>query len=228
MNYLVISILVIVVLILIYFLYKFFKKSNVTLAKMLNLSTPNPPITGSTIETPTSSRYSYSTWIYVNTWGSTPKTLFSIVNMANGKTLLDVVLGSTNLTLTTDISVTGKLTPIMVTNNFAVQKWVYLIISVDGSIVDIYLDGKLVLSTVLKDVNGNNMNSDVSDSPQINFGSGYDIFLSNFQRTTYAIDPQTAWKTYYAGNGQSNGLSTFGANLGITKNNILQRQVKIF
>jgi len=187
---------------------------------------PTSPISGTNIKIPNTVHYSYGVWMYVNTWGSINKTIFSVVDSVSQKVLFDLTLGSTSLTLNTDISVAGKLQNIMITNNFPVQKWVYVIVSVDGSIVDVYLDGKLVISTILKN-NGTIMNSDVSNTPQINFGNGYDIYLSKFQRWTYPMDPQTAWNNYYQGNGQSNSTS-YGAKLAITNSNILQQEVKLF
>jgi hypothetical protein len=202
--------------------------STTTFATMLYLLKANAPITSTSIKSPNSVNYSYATWVYVNTWGNGAKTLFSVVDSASQRPLLTLKLGSTTLTMSADISVAGNLQNIMVTNNFPVQKWVYLIVSVDGSVVDFYLDGKLVVSTVLKNALGQIMNSDVSNTPQINFGNGYDIYLSKFQRWTYATDPQTAWNSYYAGNGQSTSFAAYGANLAISKNNIVQREVKLF
>lgn len=228
MNYLVISVLSIVILLLLYVLYKYFVSSVSTLAALLYLMNPNAPITGKSIQTPNSVHYSYGAWVYVNTWGNVPKTLFSVVDSINQTTLFDLKLDSVTLTLSANILASGNLQNIMITNNFPVQKWVYVIVSVDGSIVDVYLDGKLVLSSILKNTNNQPVNSQVSNTPQINFGNGYDIYLSKFQRWTNAIDPQTAWNYYYAGNGQSGAFSSYGANLDITKNHISQRTVKLF
>jgi len=228
MDYLVISVLIIVVLILIYVLYNYFMGSTTTFATMLYLLKANAPITSKSIQSPNSVNYSYATWVYVNTWGNGDKTLFSVVDSATQHPLLDLKLGSTTLTMSADISVAGNMQNIMITNNFPVQKWIYVIISVDGSVVDFYLDGKLVVSTVLKNSFGQIMNSDVANLPQINFGNGYDIYLSKFQRWTYATDPQTAWNSYYSGNGQSKVFAAYGANLAISKNNIVQREVKLF
>ena len=228
MDYLVISVLIIIVLILIYVLYSYFMSSTTTFATMLYLLKANAPITSSSIQNPNTVNYSYATWIYVNTWGNGDKTLFSVVDSASQRPLLDLKLGSTTLTMSADISVSGRMHNILITNNFPVQKWVYVIISLDGSVADFYLDGKLVVSTVLKNFMGQIMNSDVVNLPQINFGNGYDIYLSKFQRWTYATDPQTAWNSYYAGNGQSSAFASYGANLAISKNNIVQREVKLF
>jgi hypothetical protein len=84
------------------------------------------------------------------------------------------------------------------------------------------------LSTVLKDGSNNPAVSKVSTSPSIEFGKGFDIYLSKFQRWTDAIDPQTAWNSYYAGNGQSGSMSSYGAKLSITNSNILQQELKLF
>jgi hypothetical protein len=36
--------------------------------------------------------------------------------------------------------------PILITDNYPIQKWCYIVISVDSAFIDCYLDGKLVLS----------------------------------------------------------------------------------
>ena len=236
LNYLVISVLFFIVFILMYLLYKYFMNTTLNAPSLLYLLNSNIPITGLTIKIPNTVHYTYSTWVYVNTWNTNnmDASLFQVMDTTNQSNppLIQLFLASNTLTLSCKILTTSSTTPpvkIDITNNFPVQKWVYVIISVDGSVVDMYLDGKLVVSKMLTSSDNKPVNCAVSNTPQINFGTGYDIYLSKFQRWTYATDPQTAWNTYYNGNGQTmRGLSGYGANLGITQNNILQQEIKLF
>jgi hypothetical protein len=201
------------------------------MASLLYLLNPNPAITTDAIKTPNTIRYSYGLWVYVNSWPTNGATLFSVSDgaAAGATTLLDLKLATSTLKLTTDIrSADNTSHPIDITNNFPAQKWTHVIISVDASVVDVYLDGKLVISTVIKDTNGNPTNSRVSSQPQINFGSGYDIYLSKFQRWTFVTDPQSAWYNYYAGNGLVGSGDVYGAKLSILQNNISQQDFKLF
>jgi len=57
----------------------------------------------------------------------------------------------------------------------------------------------------------------------------FDSYVANFQRWTSPIDPQTAWTTYLAGNGQSNQyLSSYNVNFQILKDNVQQATFSLY
>ena len=91
---------------------------------------------------PTSSRYAYGLWIYVNSWDNNEnKTIY--IRDENIKLYLD----TDSPTLKCDITMTDdEVQSFEITDNFPLQKWVYIIISVDNQYIDCYLDGKLVRS----------------------------------------------------------------------------------
>ena len=72
-------ILAIVVILLFYILYRFFMLKSTELTQTASLLDSNPSIP---IENkPTSTRYSYGIWIYVNSWNSSiEKTIFERTN----------------------------------------------------------------------------------------------------------------------------------------------------
>ena len=229
MNYLVILLFTIIVLLVLYLIYIYFFNSQTTMASLLYLKNQNPAILPTSIQTPNTIRYSYGVWIYVNTWPST--TGASLFNVTSGTDkLIDLKLNSSTLTLSTEIMDTdNNINNLTITNNFPAQKWTYVIISVDASVVDIYIDGKLVLSTILKKRNTTSpINTKVSNTPTITFGNPYDIYLSKFQRWTYATDPQTAWYNYYTGNGLAGSGNIYGAKISILQNNVSQQDFKLF
>jgi hypothetical protein len=121
----------------------------------------------------------------------------------------------------------------LITNNFPIQSWTHLIFSVDNNIVDIYMNGKLVLSNVY----GQGL---AIPSASAKAGSGQELVLGNArvsfdanisqlqQWSNMAVDPQTAWKTYMQGNGQSMKLSNYNVALELTKDNVVQSQLSVF
>ncbi len=115
---------------------------------------------------------------------------------------------------------------INVTDNFPLQKWVFIVVSVDNYIVDVYLDGKLVKSVQISQVNPDSTSN-------VYVGSGYDAYIANFQRWSYPLDPQTAWNSYMSGNGGSSlgsmlGVNNYHMNMNILKGDVEQGKITFF
>jgi len=232
-------ILGIVIIILIYILYKYFTTSTSTLGTLIDLSkSSSTPFTKKAdVVNSTSKRYSYGVWIYIDTWDSTEKKDIFYRNKVNEvkndkgevttpehsdiRLYLEQYSPILKCEFYTNTS-TNQPETITITNNFAVQKWVCVIISVDNTIIDCYIDGKLVTSQQLKN------QPNVSDS-DILVGS-FKAHLAKFQRTTSPIDPQTAWSNYMSGNG-GNSLqkmfSSYGVDVSFKKDNIEQQKFSI-
>jgi hypothetical protein len=229
-------ILIVIIIILVYFLYVYFiKGSTTTISSQLNLNNSNPPIMGSSITNFTNLNTAYGVWIYVNSWNSTlQKPIYNIQNTTIPSSQYPSTLNNVSLrldqyspTLYCDILDTkNNINTIQITNVFPIQKWVYVIISIDGSIVDIYIDGKLVISQQIT----NTIN--FSNNNQISFGNGLDIILANFQKYNGPMDPSTAIANYNAGNGTSSFslsslFNTYHVQLSVLKNNVQQAQITI-
>jgi hypothetical protein len=224
-----IIILCVIIIILLYILYYFFiKSSTITIGTQLNLNNSNPPILRTSLTNFTSLNSSYGVWVYVNSWNNTiDKPLFNFVNTLNNNNLC-LRLEKFTPTLYCDIldkqNITNK---IHVTNVFPIQKWVSIIISIDGSIVDIYINGKLVISKQINNV----INFD--NNNQITFGNGLDIMLSNFKKFNTPMDPSIAISYYNSGNGNSLSLSslfsvaTYELQLSVLKDNVQQAQITV-
>ena len=225
-------ILGIVIILLIYVLYKFFRNdTGRILTKSSNLNTTNEDTTAvasDSISSDDSKIYSYGLWLYVNTWSSTStKIIFRRQNSKSSTNDIRLYLDSTTPTLKCDFytnySTSTPLETVNITNNFPIQKWVYIIVSVDNKIVDTYLDGKLITSQQL---NG---------TPTVSEGDIYlgkfDAYLANFQYWKSAMDPQTAWKTYMSGNGGtaiSKMFKSYGVDFSLKKDNVEQYKLNVF
>jgi hypothetical protein len=226
MNYTVIG-LGIVLVILIYALYVFLTDKTTRLSKYTSLTSTNTPITS--ISDPTATNYAYGIWVYVNTWDSTIQK-YIYARQKN----IGLRLDTTTPSLFCDFYMNnGNINTITVTDSFPIQKWVYVIISVNTQFIDCYLDGKLMNSTKLSSLPIKPPDESV---PLILGGSitgatqKSDISVANFYQFSKPVDPEMAWKYYMKGNGQSqlSKLGNYNANLAVLKNNVMYSNIKLF
>ena len=210
-------ILAIIVIVLIYVLYVYFvKKSSVITSSASLKSGTNQPIT--TLNSGQSTRYAYGIWVYVNTWDtSTTKTIF----MRTGNIRLYLASNQPSLYCQIVQNPASTQSDILITDNFPIQKWVYVVISSDNSIVDCYLDGKLVNSTKLQ--NQPATPGTPANNPVI-LGSGWDAYIAGFNNWNGPIGPQEAWDSYLSGNGNamSRFFSQYSVNIAVNKDNVQQ------
>jgi len=213
-------ILVILVIALLYFLYVYFVKKSNTLTKSANLNNTNPAIT--TVNSGTSTRYAYGVWVFVNTWNTTTtKPIFT--REGNIKLYLDQTKPSLYCSITQNPASKDK--DILITDNFPVQSWTYVVVSADGQIIDCYLDGKLVTSQKL---------TGAPQTPQttapVNLGSGWDAYVAGFQNWSGPVGPHEVWNAYVQGNGSALAqmLGNYGMTLTVSKNNVDQSKYTIF
>ena len=216
-------ILIVAILVLLYVLYTYFTDSSSELVQTASLLTPVSAIT--TISGPTNTRYGHSVWIYVNTWdNNADKTIFSRGN--NFKLYLD----KNSPVLKLDVKMNDDTDETMIiTNNFPLQKWVNITISMDNQFADAYLDGKLVRSQRFFK-NTENSGSAIpivppgKETPLYlgNITGNFDAYATLFKRWTTPVDPETAWDIYMKGNGSSkmaSALNDIGIDLSILQNN---------
>jgi len=140
----------ILLLVLIYVLYLYLTPSYSSLISSASLLTNTPPLTG--LDSPTSPRYAYGLWLYVNSWNNTSTNKYIFTRNNN----IQLYLDKTQLNLYLDVYMnTGSgagawlssiTAPILITDNYPIQKWCYIVVSVDSAFIDCYLDGKLILS----------------------------------------------------------------------------------
>lgn len=214
MNYTLIILGIILILVL-YVLYRFVYDRQTMVSKKQYLADTVGDKKMGDFANAESARYSYNLWIYANTISGTEK-IFAI-----DQTKFKLEITNTG-NLQFDIS--GNTSN--VTSNYPLQKWVCVSISVDNKIVDSYLDGKLVKSQKISDMDTHTPNN----NSLISFGTG-DIYIAEFERLPYPIDPQTAWDRYMAGNGGSyisNAFAAYGANLILTKDQVDMKKYALF
>tara|TARA_B100000035_G_scaffold56541_1_gene44845 strand:- start:6067 stop:6765 length:699 start_codon:yes stop_codon:yes gene_type:complete len=223
----------IVIVILIYILYKFFSQKPTTLVDTSSLNEQQDPITIK--NSPTSTKYSYGVWIYINSWytssrasTNTGKKIFARANnvelyFENNSPVLKCRVTTEN----TGDETAASSEDFVVTNNFPLQKWTQVILSADNQYFDCYIDGKLLTSVRIS-----NPSIPASTATML-LGGGtlFDAYVSKFQHWSEAISPQTAYESYLAGNGQTSlfqQLASYGLDLTILKDNIEYSKFNLF
>jgi hypothetical protein len=202
--------------------------SNTTVKSSLATAMTMQTISSTTLNASgtTSSNFTYSVWIYIDDWnyqygqdkiifgrmsGDTstalsPCPVLSLSPLQNNLEIaIDVFPGvTTPITSTTgSTGSTGSNGPSIVDKtiipNIPIQAWVNIIMSVNGRSMDIYLDGKLVRTALLKGI----ANIDSTQSLYITPNGGFSGWTSKLQYWVNDIDPQQAWNIYKAGYGGS-------------------------
>ncbi len=115
---------------------------------------------------------------------------------------------------------------IVITDNFPIQTWVHIIVSIDNAYIDCYMNGKLTKSILEKD----GILSPTKDAA-IKFGLCPGTSLVKFKRMTSPVSPQTAWDKYSAGDGSnefSKYLGTLGLDLSLKKDNVEYSKINLF
>ena len=160
----------------------------------------------------------------VNTGTASPDKITSLADINIMNPCPAVVLGDKQNDLNISMAVHGGVDPTILSNddttdpttgniihhftvaNVPIQKWVNLLISVYGRSLDVYIDGKLVRTSVLPGTPNISTTSDVFVTPS----GGFSGWTSKFQYFPNATDPQTAWNIYQQGYGASWLANLFG------------------
>ena len=202
------------VVILLYTIF-YFMGGNDSLATKVDLIQIQPAIAIDNLTKPDSAKYSFELWTYV--YGSNDgmikgKYFFSRdANTAGGKNIGLKMgnLGTPTLLLEYKKSSAATSTDVQISDNFPLQTWQHVIVSVDGKYIDVYLNGKLVKS-INDEIETPSLTNEVKFST-----TPFKTYLAKFTRTITPTDPQTAWNNYLAGNGE-NPLKNIMGNYGVS------------
>jgi hypothetical protein len=232
MNIVLILFLVSVILIAIYVVAQIYNPSYIVRdSKSLNIikkddsaNVKQPNISIENIDSPGSVRYFYEGWFFIdaNEPVKSSNILFNrgsnFVAALTGSTLnIYVNLAADKVKSNGTVDATG-LTPLMSVQHFPFQKWCQLVINVDGTTVDLYIDGKFVKTTTSQTQISTNTTDPIS------YGNQYTIgHFTRFRRVASSINPQGVWSSYMNGSGQSYSVSNYHVNAQVTKN----KQIRI-
>lgn len=227
MNYTLV-ILGIILILVIYILYKVISEKGKVVTNKVDLNENNGTISYDRLTSPKSKRYCFSLWVYIGTPPDGTTTLFDVKDQAATPKNHFKLEIKNNATLQYSLYETGGTTEIVkeITTNFPMQRWVYLIFSLDNKVVDLYMDGKMIRSHQI-----NNDLQGTDETYRVSYGTGIDAFLAKFERLPAPMDPALAWNKYMQGNGGnyfSRLFSSYGATFTLKKDDLDVKQFNLF
>jgi len=190
---------VVVILLLLYVIFKALTTNYTSLGSMQKWGNETT-LQGSNLPSSFKANSAISIWFYIKKWVDGTKVivfkkvseiLFNVEFKSGTNTIrIFPTSGASNENLDCEIS------------DFPLQKWVNLIVSFNGSAMDVYVDGKLVKSCVV------NLGSRLNETDTIVLGDNKrmtdDIgFITNVKLKASPIAPQEAWDIYSQGFGGS-------------------------
>ena len=191
---------VIVILLLLYVIFKALTTTYTSLGMMQKWGNETT-LTGSNLPNSFKANSAISMWFYIKNWMQSTK----IIQFNYGSETLFQVQFKNAQENTIQIfprSNQSVIAEVCEVTEFPLQKWVNLIISFNGSAMDVYVDGKLVKSCVV------NQGSKLANTDKIILGDeskkDNDVgFITNVKLKAAPIAPQEAWDIYSQGFGGS-------------------------
>ena len=217
MNYTFVVLGVLLVFIL-FVLYKVFTEKKTKLASSSKLG--NTTYNYSDLKDPASQKYYIGIWLYVTDISSSGGNIFEVKASDNSNQL--------ELELTSELNLNVKYnsnanTINVLKNSFPLQRWTYIIVSVDNKLLDVYVDGKLVTSHNAKDLTG------FDGSSTLHEVDTHTAEIAGFERVPEPMTPANAWSKYMSGNGGNaftRFLQTWGISLVLTKDDVDQKTIQ--
>jgi hypothetical protein len=214
--------MVIVIVVIIVFVYNYLNSTKIQLSNLKSASKVDTTDASKLPSNKASSNYAYSIWFYVKNWQyrlTEKKELLSRSsnnsdNTANPRITLAAYENNININVATypssdpndkKTSTDDLANHDCIIRNFPLQKWVNLIVSLNGRTLDVYLDGKLVRTCVLPGVAKIDPNASVNITPD----GGFSGWTSNMQYWSHPLNPQEAYNIYKKGYG-GGGFSGLG------------------
>ena len=193
---------VIVILLLLYVIFKALTTTYSTLGAMQKWGNKTT-LTGSNLPSSFKANSAISIWFYIKKWVNGTNVVQFFSDVAAGAPILRVLFKNGTNTIQIFPKGVDDSTMNCEIAEFPLQKWVNLIISFNGSAMDLYVDGKLVKSCVVS------TGSELAKTQSIVLGdvmnsSNDDVgFITNVKLKAAPIAPQEAWDIYSQGFGGS-------------------------
>lgn len=217
----------IAIAVIIYLIYIYWYDTSSKLSDYKSISSAELTISG--ISMPTTRRYAYGIWVFVNNWETTGEK--NIYKVGNARLYLEKF--TPTLVYETPLD-NGSTTKVTITDNFPIQKWVHLVVSVDNDIVDAYIDGKMVRSqrtstVAVTESSGTTPGSTTATPTSSTVTCGkMDAYITRFKRWTHPLNPQTVYDQYMKGNGRTGIMPAYGVDVAVFKDNLEHAKFKLF
>lgn len=203
-------VIIVVIIVIIYLLKKYVFKSQITLTSKQPANTLTT-ISSSSIPSGVTYNFTYSIWIYIDDWSynyGSEKVIFTKGDSPK------VSLGANENDLSVSMQLDSESNTFMCgLPDVPLQRWTNIIITLNGRSMDIYLNGKLTRTCLLKSVPKIDTTSNLLLTPN----GGFSGYTTNFKYWSDTVNPQQAWNIYKSGPG-GNILSNFLGNYKIEMN----------
>ena len=204
----------IVLIIILYLVYVYIVRSKNSLIPPSNISSiPNNPVTVTK-----QINCAYSMWLFISQW-DTSNFKRVLTRYSDSRPQFKVYLDKLSNNLILEMCNSDSSTSKIVYNNFPIQAWTNLVISLSGDYVDLYINGKLVKSTgldnlldlptnkiylggkIISSKDGCSSDSGVNDASPTNNNvtDTYTGFISTLSYFPKPITPNDAWSIYTKG-----------------------------
>lgn len=204
--------IMLVIVVLLYYIFSWLFRTSTQLTTLQNANLKQTILASTLKNNNNTSNFAYSTWFYVDDWNyrfGEDKILLLRAKLLNDVGF-GIVLGAMKNNIEIGVECykqnanTGVLgnSPLVhkcLVENFPLQKWVNLTVSVYGRTLDVYIDGKLVRTCVLPGVAKVDPDANMMVTP---FG-GFHGYTGNFKYWSNALNPQEAYNIYKDGYGGS-------------------------
>jgi len=230
MNILII-VLGIIVILLTYYIYTIVSAPP-SIANNIDLTNPPPVIKSSSITNPYSTNFAFGVWIYIFNFASNNQIerfiMYGDANNSGPNSYWSLRMDTSSPTLYCDILVTssasnGYQTQIVkITDNFPIQKWVYVVTSVSSGFIECYLNGSVLITQSITPNSiypGKPPTSDPNAGATFTFGAqgtamdngtlrqnGSPMVLNMVNRWDHPLSAGEVYNNYNKGNGQSTNI----------------------
>jgi hypothetical protein len=184
-------------------------------------------IPATSLPTGNSVNYSYSIWVYIDDWNyryNHEKIIF-LRGSINSLFMPSLSLAPTDNTLNVVVSTKDEPFECSVPN-IPLQKWTNLIVSLNNKALDIYVNGKLVKTSILPSIPKVDPNASLYLTPR----NGFSGYTSRFNYWSDALNPQEAWNVYKKGPGGnifSNFMNQYKVQLSFLKGDDVKASLTI-
>ena len=192
---------VVVIILYIFYTTLFADKTKSSLLKLHNGKTPYKIVKSIGAST----NYTYSFWIYINNYNYRYSEKKEIISRGDDttpeKVYPRIYLGENQNDIHIDITCQDESTLSnhkIVIKNIPLQRWNHFIMTKSGSNVDIYIDGKLVKTSIIP---GTPVNVDVEKNIDVSNDGGFSGYLSKLNYFSTAINTREAYSMYKEGYG---------------------------
>ena len=220
-SILVTGIIAIVGLIVLFYLYQYLFAASIPVVNIISAAQPGNkvgPVVTSLPPLYQGGQFTISTWVYVNTitanynapilvlGGTGSTSSFDTLRVyigPNGQLSVRVGVTGANLpasdTTFTQIVTTSPAVPCDVPN-INLQRWVCIVVALNGTLCDVYMDGKLVRSCTLANYFNVDTNPSLQITPAKKAGApGFGGIISTTNVYGIALSPDEVYSNYKAG-----------------------------